>query len=104
MIIKVCPKLINIITFGFAEGITLYPFILLKRKEDLDDKVTINHESIHIQQQKETLVIFFYLWYLIEWAIKRSYYKLSFEKEAYQNEANLDYLKTRKHYSWFKLI
>ena len=40
-------------------GITIYPFIILR--EDCADEVTINHESIHIQQQKESLVIGFYL-------------------------------------------
>jgi hypothetical protein len=34
---------------------------------------------------------------LIEWIFKE-YKNISFEKEAYSNEDNLDYLKTRK---WF---
>jgi hypothetical protein len=54
--------------------------------------------------------LFFYLWYVIEWFIrifvngKKAYKSLSFEREAYGNEDNLEYLKTRKDYSWFKYI
>jgi len=87
-------------------GITIYPFIILR--EDCADEVTINHESIHIQQQKESLVIGFYLIYLITWIFNLFKYKdtfeaynnICFEKEAYANQENLNYLKDRKMYSW----
>ena len=54
----------------------------------------------------------FYLWYIIEYLIrliiyrntKLAYRNISFEREAYQNQYNLDYLSNRKHYSWFKCI
>lgn len=90
----VCPK--NV------EGITLFPFGIFIR-EDIPDKVTINHEMIHIKQQKEMLVIPFYLLYLIEYLFK-GYYSISFEIEAYLNQDNFEYLKTRKHYCWIKWI
>lgn len=54
--------------------------------------------------------IFFYVWYFIEWLIKavtppRGAYKdISFEREAYDNDQNLNYLETRKRFSWFKRI
>lgn len=71
----------------------------------------INHESIHTAQMKEMLYIFFYIWYLIEWLIKcilppmsTAYRDISFEQEAYMNEANLSYLETRKHYAWLKRV
>ena len=76
-------------------------------------RVTVNHETIHLYQQKEMLFIFFFLWYFIEWIVKlfiygvkdnKAYYNLSFEREAYINEHNLDYLKNRKPYSWCKYI
>lgn len=83
-------------------GITVWPFIFL-RKDFADDKTTITHESIHVKQQGELLLILFYLWYVIEWMIKGfSYNKISFEKEAYANENNENYLNTRKHYSFLK--
>ena len=88
-------------------GITLCPFGIYIDKTDVH---TVNHEKIHWKQQLEMLVIFFYIWYLIEYLIKLfiygsdAYRNLSLEREAYANEKNLDYLKTRKFYSWLKYI
>ena len=83
-------------------GITIWPFIIL-RKESKYDLVTINHESIHIQQQKELLIIPFYIVYF--WfSFWRSYSKNPFEKEAYANAENLDYLKTRTLFSWTRYL
>jgi Zn-dependent protease with chaperone function len=53
--------------------------------------------------------LFFYLWYFIEWIIKSitttdAYRSLSFEREAYDNDDNTEYLETRKRYAWFKHI
>ena len=76
-------------------------------------KATVNHETIHYYQQKEMLFIFFFLWYFIEWAVKlfkygvkdnKAYYNLSFEREAYINEHNQNYLATRKPFSWWKYL
>lgn len=33
-----------------------------------------------------------------------AYHDISFEEEAYGNEKDLNYLKTRKHYAWLKYI
>jgi hypothetical protein len=93
--------LIKIITFGFAKGITLWPFIILRKDATWID---INHERIHAAQQKELFIIGFYLWYLIEWVIKRSYYNISFEREAYRKDMYRPYLKERKHYSFIKYL
>lgn len=100
MIIKNC-KLVSIITFGFAKGITLWPFILFKGEPTWID---INHEKIHIEQQKELLIIGFYLWDLIEWAIKRSYHNISFEREAFRKDTYSPYLSERKYYSFIKYL
>jgi hypothetical protein len=35
-------------------------------KEDVLDKVFVNHEKIHLRQQLELLVLPFYVWYIIE--------------------------------------
>lgn len=32
------------------------------------------------------------------------YHDVSFEEEAHNNDSNLDYISTRKHYAWFKYI
>ncbi len=90
-------------------GITLWPFIIIRPNKNW---IVVNHESIHIKQQQELLVIPFYLLYILEWfigvfvhgSIMKSYYNISFEKEAYENQSNPNYLKTRKLFSWVKYI
>ncbi len=91
-------------------GITLYPFIILREYYKNGVSNIVNHESIHISQQLELLVIPFYIFYILEWFIKlffygkKAYYNISFEREAYANESNKDYLQTRKPYIWLKYI
>ena len=91
-------------------GITLFPFIFIKYKEDIKNGILINHEKIHLRQQIELLVIFFYIWYVIEfyyWFFKlknrhAAYLRISFEREAYMNEKNLNYLEKRKLWAFWK--
>lgn len=91
-------KIIQTKTFipGFA-GITLYPFIFVK---DKDNKRLVNHEKIHYEQQKELLVIGFYILYFLVW-LKDGYENNMFEREAYENQYNYNYLKKRKRYNYF---
>ena len=116
-IIKYSDKFLNTISiFMNIGGITLFPFIILREKYRDEPryaekvKVTINHEKIHIKQQIELLVIPFFMFYFLEWFIKlfkygsKSYYNISFEREAYANEENFEYLTNRKWYSSFKYI
>ena len=35
---------------------------------------------------------------------KLAYKNISFEREAYQNQNDLDYLSNRKHYSWLVIL
>lgn len=98
----------NIIPFPGYKAINLFGILFARKGSNIDD-VTINHESIHTEQMKEMLYILFYIWYIIEWIIRlfkkgNAYRNISFEQEAYDNENNLDYLKTRKHYGWFKYL
>ena len=93
-------------------AITIYPFIVLKHKRQKDDMILINHEKIHLRQQLELLVIGFYLWYFIEFLLRlikfknwyRAYLNISFEREAYKNENDLNYLKSRSFWSFFKEV
>ena len=65
---------VKIITFNWPVAITLAPFgIYINQKYYTLDNVpwqTKNHESIHWPQQLQLLIIFFYIWYLIEWLIR----------------------------------
>jgi|SRR5690606_18167265 len=93
-------------------GLTLFPFIFLLRKEDKRNKVLINHEKIHIRQQLELLVFPFFIWYGIEFLIRlvqfknwsRAYRNISFEREAYTKEKDLDYLKKRSFWNFLKYV
>ena len=110
MKVKEKTKLITFLTGDNIIGICLAPFGIYLKKKYLTDAKTIRHESIHWKQQMEMLIIFFYLWYLIEWIIRLitnfgdAYRNLSFEREAYGNESNVNYLSERKHYSWVKYL
>jgi hypothetical protein len=92
-------------------AITLYPFMFIKERYRGNEEF-IAHEAIHIEQQKELLVIPFYLIYLLEWLFKllftfdsnRAYKSISFEQEAYHHEDDITYYKTRKRYSSFKYL
>ena len=100
----------NLIPFKGFVAINLFGVLFVRNeyRNNISDR-TINHESIHTAQIKEMGYIFFYIWYLVEWLIRlfinsNAYRNISFEREAYINETNLDYLKTRKRFSWLKYI
>lgn len=101
-----------LITVG---GISLFPFIILREyhKGTLKGKMIVNHETIHFQQALELLVVPFYILYILEWVIKvliykfdihKAYTNISFEREAYENQGDLLYIKNRKRYNWIKLL
>lgn len=81
-------------------AITIFPFIILRSDANPDDRL-INHEKIHLRQQIELLVIPFYIWYLFEFFVV-GYENICFEEEAYQNDGNLNYLKSRKLFGFLE--
>lgn len=93
-------------------GTTIFPFIIFWRGKNSFNEVDINHEKIHLRQQLELLIIFFYIIYGIEYLVKgikykdfnKAYYNISFEKEAYRNEKDFNYNKNKKIYSFIKYI
>ena len=99
------------IPFAGYKAINLFGILFVKGDARIDD-VMINHERIHTSQIKELLYIFFYLWYVIEWLIRliqfrnsyMAYRNISFEREAYQNEEDIHYLKSRKFFSFLKYV
>lgn len=92
-------------------------------EQPLYKALVLNHESIHTEQMKDFAKflpkylqqyiggIVFYIVYLIEWLfrflfinwnIHKAYRNISFEKEAYDNEKDLDYISNRKSFSQWK--
>lgn len=96
---------------GFA-AINLFG-IIIGRKEYGDlSKYELNHEKIHSRQIVELLWVFFYLLYFIEWLVRliqyrnrlTAYYNISFEREAYSNDKNLNYLEDRRWYAFVNYV
>lgn len=109
------------IPFPGYKAINLFGILFVKNNAKIDD-VTINHESIHSRQFVELMalsavvliiiqwwLIFFapfafYAWYAIEWLVRlpkgNAYRSISFEREAYTNENDMEYLSNRKHFSF----
>ena len=99
----------NIIPFPGYIAINLFGTMFVRK--DLAHKFnekSINHESIHTAQMKELGYVGFYLLYFLEWLVrlvihpKTAYMGISFEKEAYAHEKDLDYLKTRKKFAQWR--
>ena len=93
-------------------GLTIFPFVFIRYKEDRENVVLINHERIHLRQQLELLILPFFILYGLEFVFRLFEYKnfntayrnISFEREAYSNEKNLQYLIDRKLFSFAKFI
>lgn len=93
-------------------AIAIWPFIILESKDLGTDNILIYHEKIHLQQQKEMLFLLFFIWYILEFLVKLFVYKntmityrnLSFEREAYDHENDLNYLHNRKFWNFLKYL
>ncbi|WKN42344.1 hypothetical protein [Tunicatimonas pelagia] len=111
MIILV-PWFVKLITFGFARAITFYPFVFLTQANDRSNTRLMNHERIHLRQQLELFIIPFYLLYFGEYLTRRlqgknhreAYRAISFEREAYDQEVQLDYLANRPIFAFRKYL
>jgi len=117
----------KIIPFGGFDAMTLGPFVFTRKDKDKVDAVLLNHESIHWEQQKELLILPFFLLYGLLYVVelihclfakkrgqnpnpngirrtiwKRAYRSIIFEREAYGNQENMNYLKERKFWGFLK--
>ena len=96
---------------GFR-SITLFPFIFLKYEGDKLNNVLINHEKIHTRQQLELFILPFFIWYLLEYVsnfIKYrdknlAYRNISFEREAYFHENDMNYLNKRSLWAFILFL
>ena len=104
--------------------------VLFVRSNAKIDEVTINHEAIHSSQFVELMILFavatvfirwwlpmfapfaFYVWYVVEYLIHLirfksthiAYRMISFEREAYTNQGNANYLPKRTWFSFLNYI
>lgn len=91
-------------------AINLFGVLFAKPEMRLTPAV-MNHEMIHTAQMRELLYVPFYIIYVIEWIVRlfqfrfrtfEAYKHISFEREAYANGANLQYLKERSPFAMFR--
>ena len=88
-------------------AITIGPLVFSRGEMSPEVK---NHEAIHWQQYIDCGVVGFIILYYLFYAInliryrdgQTAYYMIPFEKEAYDNDKDLNYLETRRRYSWLK--
>lgn len=101
----------SIIPFRPFLAINLFGLIFVRKDQwremtDIEKQRTLRHEAIHSAQGRELLWIGFYVAYLLEWLFrlvingKGAYEKISFEREAYQNDWKTDY--KRKHFAQWR--
>jgi hypothetical protein len=93
------------------DTIAVWPFVITRRARAAIDRRLINHERIHLRQQVEMLIIPFYLWYAVEFLLRRTrkdaygaYLDISFEREARSFEADDTYLQKRKPWAWLRYV
>lgn len=121
----------SLIPFKGFTAINLFGVIFVRKGASINDK-TVNHEQIHTKQIEEVMLVtwfiflfigwitsfkmfivwFFsyYIWYGIEFFIhyrklkdwNKAYKNISFEKEAYHNANDLNYLTKRKRFAFIK--
>lgn len=98
----------NIIPFKGFSAINLFGIIFARREcKDLTP-ATLNHEAIHTRQMRELFYIGFYIIYVLEWLFglvtlrRDAYHRISFEREASENDSNLNYLKNRKLFAQWR--
>ena len=123
----------NIIPFKGFVALTIAPFVFIRKDEkEKFDAVAENHEHIHCLQQTEmgfvgailSVVLFFitlswwsfllvpiyFWWYIIEWILRsifgtgNAYRNISFEREAYANEKDLEYNYYRDLFAWLRYM
>ena len=102
--IRQWPKYLHWIFPAWVSAFACWPFVFILKKERTADQILLNHERIHLRQQIELLILPFYLIYLTEYLVllikhqnrQKAYRSISFEQEAFEFEASMDYLKRRK--------
>ena len=101
--------IIHVASLG-PDGMALFPFILVRHRHP--GPTLLNHERIHLRQQLELGILPFYLWYVIEYLIRRIQYRdhytayrhICFEREAFANDRDLNYLNTRRYWAFRRYL
>lgn len=93
------------------DAMMLVWWLLVKEGYQITPRLLV-HEEIHSRQQKEMLVVFFFLWYGLEFLVRliqymnwdKAYRNISFEREAYANQDKTGYLSERRRFAWIHYL
>jgi hypothetical protein len=110
--IVICRPFLFTLLKNPPQAMALFPFILVQNEQLAKNKTLLNHERIHLRQEIELLILPFYILYLLNYfsnLIKyknhyQAYKNICFEREAYMQETNMDYLKNRNFWAWTRYI
>jgi hypothetical protein len=99
----------RVIPFGGYDAMALWPFVFTKGSAT---ERTVRHERIHGEQQKELLLVGFYVLYSLfflfllvkHWNWDKAYRANPFEREAYFYGGDEGYLDRRHHFSWIRFL
>lgn len=103
------------------KAVTVLNMVFVRRGCSMREE-DMRHEAIHWAQEKELLIVGFYLLYVLMFAVEflfcfftgrrvqgahgafdlwhSAYRLIPFEQEAYSNESDEGYLAVRRHYVW----
>ena len=102
----------DIIPFPGFNAINLFGFLFARKGSTINER-TLNHERIHTAQMRELLFVLFYVLYVIEYLIRipmyyfdivQAYRNISFEREAYANDEDFEYLNRRKLFAFVRYL
>ena len=101
------PKILSWFAPIQINAIALWPFVFVRG--EISER-TLRHETIHFEQQLETLVLGFYAIYIYDYMVNRlkgmsgpeAYLKTRAEKEAHAYDTSTSYLQTRKRFKWLQ--
>lgn len=92
---------------------TVFPFIFVRDESILNNQNFIRHETIHLRQYLDTLIVglviigglqYFYARVIRKMSKLDSYYFMSHEQEAHQNDEDPTYLSCRPFLAYYKYI
>lgn len=111
----------GILPVGGFKALTVLCWIFVRHGTKLS-ATDVNHERIHWEQEKELLIVGFYLFYACYFLAslpiclfdkgygrregyrngvwRRAYRTIAFEREAYDNEKDMTYVYNRQRYAW----
>ena len=98
--------------FGSYWAINLCGIILARGDKGRLGPQEMRHEYIHTLQQREMLFVAFFVFYAAEWLVRlvqygnllSAYRNISFEREAYDRQAQLRYPAKRKPFAWIHYL